>query len=139
MTPLMMLVVATVARVFRRGDFPRDWHPNPRPGQIGPGGGIDLHLARGGILQRRPLKFREPISLKLYRIRMAGPLKLRFNFFMCRIRNCMGNRRTIDRILHPEEIAKASDAGEIVNSYTRFELRGDTLNTCETRFFIGAC
>jgi len=134
-----MLVMAAVARVFRRGDFPCDWHPNPRPGQIGPGGGIDLHLARGSILQRRPLKFREPFSLKLYRIRVAGPLKLRFNFFMCRIRNRMGNRATIDRILRHEEIAKASDAGGIVNSCIRIQLRGDTLNTSEARFFIGVC
>jgi hypothetical protein len=135
----MMLVVATVARVFRRGDFPCDWHPNPRPGQIGPGGGIDLHLARGGNLQRHPLKFREPISLKLYRIRAAGPLKLRFNFFMCRIRKCRGNRATIDRILRHEEIAKASDAGGIVKSYIRIQLRRERLDPCETRFFIGAC
>jgi hypothetical protein len=135
----MMLVVTTVARVFRRGDFPCDWHPNPRPGQIGPDGGIDLHLARGGNLQRRPLKFMEPISLKLYRIRAAGSPKQRFNFFMGRTRNCMGDRRTIDRILRREEIAKPSEAGGIANSYTRSELPGDTLNTCEARFFIGVC
>jgi hypothetical protein len=80
------------------------------------------------ILQRRPLKYREPISLRLYRIRVAGPLKLRFNFFMCRIRNCMGNGRTIDRILFREEITNPSETAGIVNSDTRFELRGDILH-----------